>query len=1570
MNKKSILSLLLILMVQAAGFAVTATLNLTVKDENGNLIPDAKIMLTTFSQDEHTGFWQPDTSYSTVDTACDGTWTTSLVVEELDNGWWRDYQLLVTVQGYSPTTQEQMMNWQYGEQWVWIVPTDASTITKNVTLTSGLNNVDTVVVSLNYDQADKLYIGEIRDPDTWETVSMETFFISGTAQSSGLTFNNIPLTNEINPYRVNIYCPEDNVGMERFVVQMGTPVDIDLNQGGMAPPSGSGDEQEGNVVFEGVIETTSTPSAGIADARIMLVNTDNWTAAPAQTVTDLNGYYAFYDGINPENANYKIEIQAQGFEGIEIETDINGDPLAYIGGSSEYFNLGALSLSYVHGVISGTVTLDGVPLPNVYVNVWGDWDGWTGSDPCNHNGRGSGSQNADNGTFNITGLAPGNYRLEVQSEFTQEPYRYNQGVNRQDDFDGEEWSRTHTGDDLRINVDTETAPGFWITKVYDADGASVESEYPLAIDIPSRTDTDGTITGTITYDESILSSDVDLGGSGNMFIVIARQDWSTYDSSSDNENWVPPACGFTSIEGSETEFSYTINVPAGYIYQVEVKSKNYGVIRAGDYEMKADLRNGATSADGLDFIICPGGTIKGNVFFPDGTTFKPFYGDQHSSRGANVNAHGWNIQSWSSDEVRDDGSFEINGLVPGSYTVEINGWGDGFKWASSKVKDVNVEVGGIGQSTFTAVEIRLKPGVRCYPIISGDVDSLPEYIQGSVIGVEQGTKMTHETMKDILMDKPEAEFHYHDGYFDPMYLAYGTYDFYAVLKNDYEEGSDSLFFSFLGQLKNFEINEEVVKGSIPEGHSWSSGEAVLLDLNISAGNSALTGTLLGENIFRPQDAVEMAKNFDLFLEYIPSVLLYDSNGIIRAWSLEVPEKDGGDYWEAAAATGDVNELKQAVERYPPKYTIQYLPSGTYTFIAATPNYPPFIKQITINEEETITQNVNFDTDVGPGGNVSGVVKDGSSGKLLSNASIKLTSNVKNTIVRTDNLGRYEFPGLPKGTYTIQVSKTGYALSGAKRSIEKNASIELNFNLESAPGSFSGTVYLQKMPSPKTYSGAKIVAYNDTDNGENTDNFLPLYTAATDLNGQYKISGVVSGDTYKIFLNVDGKQLQYLEKTASTGDVSGCDFTLRSEAPMLDIKSKVSSDGTYITFDISSPKTLKSDPVCTYHEGAEFDEDASALSVTPEIKPNDEYRLTITPEKSDMDYVLRITADDGVNDEVSVDTVFNLSLKSKVKKELKSEYAQGGDVNIADNINDDPTSIGIPTGGLTAVEESGSASVFAPGITANAAVGGFISTLPGIQLSKTNRNASSILMNLIETVLASDLYTIDLSNAQVNRDLTISLNYDKSSVADLDGLKIYQYNYNTGQWDVVNGSVMADPITGTVSVDVNSVSNASQNASPELAGRSQFTGAKHVINPNASTDQTGTFAVFSAAPPNVKPYTGIEFKAYNFPNPFDLKGKTVTLTDDIITGKTMDTYGTIIKYYMPSSVSGKTIIYIYNIAGEMVREIDDGDRDGGYIYYTAWDGKNDNGSSVASGVYICMIQVDGKKKNLFKMAIIK
>ena len=99
-------------------------------------------------------------------------------------------------------------------------------------------------------------------------------------------------------------------------------------------------------------------------------------------------------------------------------------------------------------------------------------------------------------------------------------------------------------------------------------------------------------------------------------------------------------------------------------------------------------------------------------------------------------------------------------------------------------------------------------------------------------------------------------------------------------------------------------------------------------------------------------------------------------------------------------------------------------------------------------------------------------------------------------------------------------------------------------------------------------------------------------------------------------------------------------------------------------------------------------------------------------------------------------------------------------------------------------------------------------------------------------------------------------------------------------------------------------------------------------------------------------------AMNYPNPFR---------------PARENYTTI--YFTTKRAVAEKSIGIYNLAGELVLSVEDGSiymdkwYDDGYVYKYEWDGRNDYGEKVASGVYIYVVNADGNKK-AGKLAVIK
>jgi len=143
----------------------------------------------------------------------------------------------------------------------------------------------------------------------------------------------------------------------------------------------------------------------------------------------------------------------------------------------------------------------------------------------------------------------------------------------------------------------------------------------------------------------------------------------------------------------------------------------------------------------------------------------------------------------------------------------------------------------------------------------------------------------------------------------------------------------------------------------------------------------------------------------------------------------------------------------------------------------------------------------------------------------------------------------------------------------------------------------------------------------------------------------------------------------------------------------------------------------------------------------------------------------------------------------------------------------------------------------------------------------------------------------------------------------------------------------------------------------------------------SVDHTSVFAIIKSKAPVISGIGDVEkLFVYNVPNPFGLSPKNVTLKKTAPV-KTVAVTGTMIHFGLPAGISGAAEIRIYNVAGELVRSLEGADEGLDNLaanahYYIEWDGKNDYGRQVASGVYIGRLTIAGGNEQFFKMALIK
>ena len=106
-----------------------------------------------------------------------------------------------------------------------------------------------------------------------------------------------------------------------------------------------------------------------------------------------------------------------------------------------------------------------------------------------------------------------------------------------------------------------------------------------------------------------------------------------------------------------------------------------------------------------------------------------------------------------------------------------------------------------------------------------------------------------------------------------------------------------------------------------------------------------------------------------------------------------------------------------------------------------------------------------------------------------------------------------------------------------------------------------------------------------------------------------------------------------------------------------------------------------------------------------------------------------------------------------------------------------------------------------------------------------------------------------------------------------------------------------------------------------------------------TDYNGTIEILDTLHVNYN--VPVTFQVVNnYPNPFNA--------------------GTVIAFTVPNE--GKVNVLIYNIRGELITTLYDGQIQSGY-HALHWDGKNQNGLPVASGVYICSVRYGNTTKTL-------
>jgi hypothetical protein len=522
--------------------------------------------------------------------------------------------------------------------------------------------------------------------------------------------------------------------------------------------------------------------------------------------------------------------------------------------------------------------------------------------------------------------------------------------------------------------------------------------------------------------------------------------------------------------------------------------------------------------------------------------------------------------------------------------------------------------------------------------------------------------------------------------------------------------------------------------------------------------------------------------------------------------------------------------------------------------------------------------------------------------------------------RTDPDGRFVVPAVAVGGYRLTASALG--LSPALRAVTVSTAVtDLGDLTLGAGGTVSGALRLPDGSSPAEGEVVSVEAATP-------DSSQFLYGALTrGPDGEaagYSIGGLTPGKTYRLIVSGPGGSAYAPDGAssvvlASSSDARALDLTLRPPAGPTTFRASRSGSVWTVTARFARPVRSR----------LSSDDDAASLLSAPAATgtlsgatlsaDRREVTASFVPANGESSVVFRAKAALAATDwdatdpsaaELAVDATTQLSLTADGLTRTVVPNGLGGTLTL----DGDGGRLILPRGAF-AVDAASSVAV----------------TL--------TRAASAAAAP--PAPAAGDFYDVALpagAPTTLAHPATLTLAYS-SSVADASRLHAYWYNPAANSFilqpDALGGSPVLDPSARTVTLHVSHFST-------------------YVLLDSAAGAIGGSG------------YGGGDLKAYNFPNPFDLTVKTVTT---IHGGGAPSVRGTLVSVSVPPGVSGQGTLKVFDVTGRLVRTIDMGSLSAGTVSYQGWDGRNDYGEDVASGVYIGLVSVGGRRAS-FRMAVIK
>ncbi|MCR4294490.1 MAG: carboxypeptidase regulatory-like domain-containing protein, partial [Elusimicrobia bacterium] len=540
-------------------------------------------------------------------------------------------------------------------------------------------------------------------------------------------------------------------------------------------------------------------------------------------------------------------------------------------------------------------------------------------------------------------------------------------------------------------------------------------------------------------------------------------------------------------------------------------------------------------------------------------------------------------------------------------------------------------------------------------------------------------------------------------------------------------------------------------------------------------------------------------------------------------------------------------------------------------------------------------------------------------------------------LRTEPDGSFSIPSLATGAYRLTVTASGQA-SLTRSVLVTGALADLGVISLGGGGTLSGTLRLPD-GSPVPDDELRAVAAVTPDLSEFVYGSVTRDAAARAAVA-YKIGGLRAGRTYRVLtLSASEESSSPAEAAAvvltSTAEARVLDLIVRPPAPTVSARSRRAGSRTTVEFLFSRPLRARMPE----------DDDASLVVSTVAAAgvlsnarlSSDRRRLTVDYDAGvgESSFTLRASAPTSSLDYDAVDPSAARELVATATAAFFTGETGAHRAVVANAaggvlVGDDAGRLVLPRGAFSLDASSSVAVTFRRAATS---AGVSAASLPA-----SLRAAAAALPASLPA--RSDFYEIVLPPgvpATLARPAQLTLVYS-SAVADPSALNLYWYNPGSGEYvlqpDALGGAAALDPSVRSYTVNVGHFST--------------------FVLLDSSAGAIGGDA-----------HAG-ELEAYNFPNPFDLQVKSVTT----IHGAGMRSVrGTMVRVGVPSSLSGQGRLRVFDATGRLIRSIDMGQLAAGQSHYQGWDGRNDAGQDVASGLYIGLVEI-GSARRSFKMAVIK